>query len=509
MIAPSRAAAYRRFYLYSALSVAVVAISVAGALLLRVGLTSLGFGVRPHDDDASRNVSLAIAILAIALPVGAAHLWLILRSFADPAERSTGVRHQYLNLWVAFGLLIVLFAGQAAFGAQQSGADATIQVSVLAVAAAVSAIAAWWIARTPPESAQPRIRAAVVLMLVSMTVAAFSVANAASGAGGLFQNAAASLSPADPRLGVKAVDFGTLQRYYQEQAFATGLLTAGLALFVWSLGFVWQRRWDGSRDRLGYALLGYGQGALILLVGLGYELAGAARYASDPSRIAAFTSPWSAVAAGALLVDVHATLLLRDRGRNGHPAVATDRLLLAFPALVGLGMAVGGLGLAWRGIVERDVVPGRLPVDDLTQAATLIVIGAAWVPSWLAFDRRTTAGSAVRRFYLFTVVCLALVAGLTSGVILLYNAITTVTGVGASPGAADSGRAALTWIVPTLALAAIFVTHLGLLLRDQRATRAAEAITPAADALVLLLEDVRAGRVSVERAAATIRGPLA
>jgi len=57
-------------------------------------------------------------------------------------------------------------------------------------------------------------------------------------------------------------------------------------------------------------------------------------------------------------------------------------------------------------------------------------------------------------------------------------------------------------------LAFVFAAHLALLLRDQRQTRAT-AVSPAADALVALLEDVRAGRVSVERAALTIRGPLA
>ena len=45
------------------------------------------------------------------------------------------------------------------------------------------------------------------------------------------------------------------------------------------------------------------------------------------------------------------------------------------------------------------------------------------------------------------------------------------------------------------------------LLRDQRLSRAAEAVP--ADPLLALLEEVRAGRVSIERAAATIRGPVA
>jgi hypothetical protein len=485
VIAPSRAAAYRRFYLYSALSVAVIAIAVAAALLLRLGLAALGFGLRVPPDDASRNASLAIALLAVALPVGAAHLWLILRSFTDPAERATGVRHQYLNLWLAFGLLIVLFAGQAALGVTaQDGGDATIQLSVLAVAAVVSA---------------------VIVMLVAMTVGAFSIANAGSGLGGIFQNASAPISSTNSGFGPPepGKNFGGYQRYYQEQAFRTGLLTTGLALLVWSFGFTWQRRWNESRDRLGYGLLFYGVGTVVLLIGAAYELAGAVRYAGDPSRVGAFTSVWSAVAAGALLVATHVTLLLRDRGRNGHPAITTDRLLLAFPALVGLGMAVAGLGFGWHALLERDAVPVDHYADDIAQAAALGLVGLVfYVPAWRAFRARTTADSAVRRFHLFSVVCLALVAGLIGGVIGLYSAITALTGTGDR----DAARTALTWVVPVVALAAIFARHLALLLRDQRQTHAAE-VAPAADPLIALLEDVRAGRVSVERAAETIRRP--
>ena len=502
MIAPSRGAAYRRFYFYSALSVAVIATAVGCAIFLRLALVSLGLGVRPAADEASRNISLAIALIAVALPVAAIHLWLILRSLREPAERSDGIRHQYLNLWIAVALLVVLFAGQAAVGAliQQDSADVTIQVSVLVVAAIVGAIGAWWISRTPPASPHPRVRTAVVVMLVTMAVAVFSVANAASGAGGLFQNARLPAPVIDPSF--RGPPSGFPERF-QEQAVSSGLLMCGLALTVWAFAFSWQRRWPESRDRLGYALIGYGLGTLLVLVGAAFAIAGAIRFTRDVTQVSAFTTAWPPTAAGALLILVHATGLLRDRGRNGHPPVTTTRLLLAVPALVGLGMIVGGLGLAWHAVLERELVPAQVIADDLTQAVTFMAIGAiAYVPSWLAFARRTTAESAVRRFYLFTVVCLALAAGLVSGVIVLYNAITSVARVGEG----DAARTALTWLVPTATLAAIFASHFVLLMRDQRETRTTEP-APAPDTLVALLEDVRAGRVSVERAAATIRGP--
>jgi hypothetical protein len=337
-------------------------------------------------------------------------------------------------------------------------------------------------------------------MLVAVAVAAFSVANAASGAGGLFQSARSPTPQIDS--GFRGLPPGFEERF-QRQAVWSGLLTGGLALAVWALGFAWQRRWPESRDRLGYALLGYGLGMPLFLVGAAFAIAGAIRFARDPAQVGAFTAAWAPAAAGTLLLLVHTTVLLRDRGRNGHPPVTTTRLLLAFPPLVGLGMIVGGLALAWHSVLEREAVPAAHIADDLAQAVALVTIGAlAYAPAWIAFERRTTAESAVRRFYLFTVACLSLVAGLVSGVIVLYNAITSLARVGEG----DAARTALTWLVPAATLAVIFASHLVLLLRDQRQTRAPEPVA-AADPLVALLEDVRTGRVSVERAAASIRGP--
>ncbi len=488
MIAPSRSAGYRRFYLYSALSMAVVASAVAATLLLRVVLLGLS-GLRVSADETSRNVSLAVALLAIALPVGAAHLWSIARSHADPGERSAGVRHQYLNLWVAFGLLVMLFAGQAAFASQvpNTGADVTGQVSLLTVAAIVAAIAAWWISRTPPASPQPRIRSAVVVMLVAMAVAAFSIANAATGAGWLWQNGWLPFTPI---------------QLHQEGAFRSGLLGTGLALLIWSLAFTWQRTWTDSRDRLGYALLGYGIGVTALLIGLAFCANGAISFARDPRQPGPFITAWPGTAAGALLVAVQATLLLRDRGHNGHPPVTTTRLLLAFPAFVGLGSLVAGLGILWRALLERDVVTTARMTDDLVLGAALALIGAAaYLPAWRAFDARSTAESAVRRFYLFTVVCLALAGGLVSAVVIVYNAITALVHVGAP----DAPLTALTAILPAVLLGGVFAAHLRLLLHDQRLTRATEGV--AVEPLVALLEEVRAGRVSVEAAAARLRLP--
>ena len=495
MNAPSRGAAYRRFYLYSALSITVVALAIAAMLLLREALQAAGFGVRSLPGDVSRAVALAVALIAFAVPVGGAHLWLILRSLRDPLEAAAGLRHQFLNLWVAFGLGAELIAGTTLINTvtQSASADVTGPAAIMVVVAAIVAIAVWWIGRTPPASAQHRVRAAVAVMLVSMVVAAFTIANAAAAAGGLF-----SFPYASPQFYARGYDPTSSQLLSLRSSY----LESGFALAIWSFGFAWQRPFRMSRDRLGYALLGHGAGTVLFLIGSAYAIGGAIRFARDAAQAEAFTGAWAPVAAGILLLIVNGVLLLIDRGRNGHPPVTTTRLLLAVSAVVGLGAIVGGLGLGSHALVEREIVAAQHLADDLTQAALLIVIGlAAYTSSWLAFDARATAESAVRRFYLFTVVCLSLIAGLASGVIVLYNTITAIAGVGQ-----DAARTALTWIVPAVTLAVLFAAHLALLLRDQRATRAAEVVTPA-DPLVALLEDVRTGRVSIESAAAKLRAP--
>lgn len=495
MIGASRAAAYRRFYLYSALSVAVIALSAAIALLLREALQAAGFGVRSLPSEASKAIALSAALIAFALPIGGVHGWFILRSLAVPAERASTIRDQFLNLWVGAALIADLFVGVAAINTliQTETRDVTGNVAVMTVAAVVGAIFAWWIGRTPAETLQPRVRVAVVVMIVSMATAAFSLANAAAAAGGLVGNVRSTPPYGGP------FDITV----YRQRTLDSGVLAAGLGLAIWAFAFAWQRSWPATRDRLGYALAGYGSGTALALIGGAYAISGTVRFARDPAQVSALTGPWPALAAGVLLLLVHGAMLVLDRGRNGHPAVTTDRLLLAFPAIVGLGCVVAGVSLGWRALLQPDIPQLADYSDQLLGAAALGLTGlCAYSPSWLGLRRRTTADSAVRRFYLFTVVCLALVAGLVSGVVALYNAITVVAGV----PTADGGRTALSWALPALVLAAVFAAHLMLLLRDQRLTRATDAAVPA-DPLVALLEEVRAGRMSVERAAATIRGP--
>ncbi|HVR88017.1 MAG TPA: hypothetical protein VHG53_00550 [Candidatus Limnocylindria bacterium] len=494
MIAVPRAQAYRRFYLYSALSLAVGAAAVALVLVLRAALQSFGVGPPTLSSDISRSVSLAVAILLFALPVGAAHLFFVRRALADQEERASDIRHQFLSLWTAAALLLELVWGVAAVNVlvYEARPDLTAHLAVIPVAGAVGLVAIWWAARTPPARILWRVRAAIVVMLIAMVVAAFLLGSAASAAGALF-SAPTSFPPLgrgfDPRL-------------FQERTLRSGIFTAIVAFTVWALAFGWQWRWPKMPDRLAYALLGYGVGVALFVIAFAYELSGIVRFAERRSEVGALTAPWAPLAAGALLVLVHGVLLFRDRGRNGHPAIVTTRMLLAIPATVGLAALIGALGVAWHAFVDREVLdPGR----DLTLAAALAVVGLIYPQTWIPFVRRSPPVSAVRRFYLYDVVCLGLIATVVSGVISAYNAFIALGGA----GTAESGRTALSWALPALLLGGVFAIHLRLLLRDHRAIAASAPVAVAApDPLILMLESVRHGRLSVAAAAGELRaGP--
>ena len=470
----TRAGGFRRFYLYSALSIAVLAAALGIGALLNAVLRAAGVGTALGAADLSRTVSLTIAVLAFALPVGGVHLWLIARSLRDPVESGSEARHGYLNAWLLVALVVDLIAGTALISALALPfpSEPAPFIAALVVASAVG-VAAWlWVDTTVPEDTRRRTQAARVAMAVTMIGTTLAMARAEP-----------------PRL----APFLTPDLFAGE--LRAGLVSAAYALVLWTIALLRQWRWRVDRDRALYTLAFYGVGVALVTIAAALEASALIRRADGTASLAAVTALWPALAAGALLVTVHLGLLLADRGRNGHPAVVTDRLVLAFPAAVGLAAALAGIALAW----SRLVLGG-----ELVSAAALVALGGAlYVPAWLALLRhtRTEPQSDVRRFYLFTVVCLALVATVLFGVVSVYNALVAVLLIG-SPNSARDG---LAWLGAALAAGIAFAVHVWLVVRDQRHTRT--TVEPqAADPLVEVLEAVRAGRLSIEDAAVRIRG---
>ena len=491
-------AAYRRFYLYSALSIAVLAVAFGLGGLLSAVLHRLGLGAPAAADELSRSLSLAAAILVFAVPVGGGHLALIVRGLRDPDEAACDGRHRYLNLWLLAACAVELYAGSALISTllMPFGGDAAVAIAALVVATIIGAVAWWWIERTPPHNPRFRTITARIAMLLAMTVAAFAASSAAGSIGGLLFGGWVSTPVTGPGAGRPPFDLpDILQRQVR-----TSLVTLAYALVLWGLALVRQWRWREDRDRAVLFVGLYGLGVTLTLFAGAVELAALVRHQSvgaDLRELRMVTTPLPALGAGTLLLVVHLLLLRADRGRNGHPATATDRILAAFPAVAGLAALVLGASLGWRAIVRGE---------EFWYAAALLGAGTlTHVPCWRALMGLTAdePHSAIRRFALFSIVCLSLVATVVAGVVSVYDALTAALAIGDR----DSARAALEWFGPTGVAAVTFAVHLALLLRDQRRTRA-ESPSVARDDLLDLLDEVRRGVVSPSDAAARIRrGP--
>lgn len=483
--------AYRRFYLYSALSIAVLAAAIAvGSVLSLIGrFAGLGLSA-PTDNDVRLTLSLAVALLLLAIPIGLVHFLLIGRGLADPAERAANVRHSYLNFWIFVALMVDL-AGGTSLAALTVGlgttGDRSIPLAAVLVASAVAVVAWRWRRATPAPGPRWELDAAFAAMVVAMFVAAVQLANAANAAGLLWRGVRTFAPP------VTDADLRTS---------AAGV---AVALIVWAVAARWIWPFRTAAMRIRYLSFAYAIGVAVLAIGAATEIA-ALDAAARRRGIPPITEAWPWLGIGTLLVVLHGGGLLVDRGRNGHPSRTTDRVLVGLPALVGLASLVAAAALLWTTFVDHSLVPGVARDDVRDRIGTAfgpLIVGAALYPApWRAFLRWSDASSAVRRFTVFTIVCLALAGTVVSGAATLFNLFSLVAG---ATGAEVHQRSALTWSVPALLFAAIFAAHLLMYLSDQRVQKAAAPAPSGADPLVLLMEDVAAGRVSAVDAAARAR----
>lgn len=506
-----RAASFRRFYLYSALSIAVLAASFGVAALLSRSLEYAGLALRtPSEEDLRRTVSFALAVLVFAVPVGAAHFALIRRSLADPVEAAADVRHFYLNAWIAFAILVVMSALAAiAQNVLNDSRDVATQSAFLVVAASVG-LAAWrWRERTPAPTRKWEAICGTVALAVAMLVAAVSLAGAVNALALLLVD-----QPAGP--GGPLGPGGRLPPYSGSWAdlHARNLRNAGvytaIALATWAFVARWQWRVPAVPLRRLYLTGAYAGGLAFLSFGAVNEI----EQALTPGvNLRGVSGPWPFLAIGLLVTPLHAAGLWRER--RSWPAAPgyIAQLLAAVPALFGLALLLAGLVMWWQLFVEAVLLGRPSFLGAAQRAAGYTLVGALLFGIGITALARSTRGAPraePRRFYLYTVICLALLATFLMGATTVYNVLVPLLGVTER----GSGDRALQWSVPTLIGAVVFVTHLLVLRRDARADRPPSAIPAppvpafAADPLVALLGDVRAGRVEAADAAARIRAGL-
>ncbi len=501
--------AARRLYLYaaSAISLGVVGLGVFNLLAVLLGeiADSLGARILTDGGSASREqISLAIALVVVGLPVWLIHWWLAERGLRGTDQHAMNDQRSAIRAFhFGFVQLVALSVGIYAaislvawlfglvLGADDQGRRLTDDVAILLVAAPI-----WlyhgWLRNAGLRRARLDGAAAWLTRLYRY--------------GGAFVGLIAFLLGASQAIGtvltvlVGRSDFGAVDDWWQ------GVLASSLATIVVGLAIWWLHWRDASQairdtDAIGEddrdtALRATYFGAVVLvtvanvsvfvagsIAELGRWLLGTADGSGLVAFLESMVGPPLAVLPFAVAGWLHVRYWRREAAGRGRAALASaERLTLHLVGLVGITFLAIGAAQLLGLLLERLIGPGG---DDeffrrqLPWFIAQMLVGAAlWLPAWSAILRRraTTPDAESRaissRAYLYLVVGAALITGVPSAAFVLYRFIDTLLGGGGSRLAPDVA----TPLAVVLVVGLVAAYHGRVLLDDLR--RAPESAKP-------------------------------
>ena len=499
--------AARRLYLYVMSGITLAVIAAGLAILIDVILTGSGILQHPYDQYTSRReqLSQAIAMLVVGVPVWAVHWRLIERGMAPSrperdAERGSTIRAIYLTLVLVVTLAVWVTGAGALVQYLIASADRTLTSTsyvdpVASVSMMVVGLIGWVfhvLVRRRDLSGDPVSGPAAWiprLYLYGVSLAALTLA-----IGALQEFARGTIAP---------VEFD--QGYGRFQVIESGVGAVATAL-VW-LGHWWYvtrlAGGDGwraadervSRTRLAafiltvvaatgfavFATAGFVQGLLAPAIGrLPYDSSEATRLAFGSL---AGAIPWTIAWWGHLR-------WLRREPAVADPLRALHQVRLLTHGMAAVGLTLGAVGLGWLLGLGIDIVfggermtdPNRLPwTFELAQFVPLAVLGLGlWAWQWsrvLArrrLDPEGEADSTIRRAFLYLTLAGSVVAALIGATLILYRLVGTIIGANLTGNAVS----ALSTPIGALIMAAVLLGYHGTLLRADQALR--PAVVPAA-----------------------------
>ncbi len=527
-----------RIYLYV---VALVMLGFAGfglgsllhTLLLNTPLRGY-YETVPAGSELVQTSVLAATALVVALALGGLHYWLIRRDIAaDPGAATGAVRALMLNLAQAIAAGIALFSGASALGQLTRnniyyGGSATT-MSVWLVSTAIFVLLQLERGRSQAAEGAPRTLERLhlyILQILALTagVVATWLSTVGDTITGLFRLVSAIPDPCTdqssrfyiyPYSG-PAGPGGPVPTCAFPQALVgewLGLLWVGLALAT----YIWLARADSPKVlRLIAHGLGFLTGAILAIVGIGmgvrFVLQGA--FGAEALSAQLFVDRYDFIVPlllGGLVLwwyrrqfDAQAEASPLGRLGTNLTLQAIGTLALGVPFYIGVAAIL--YDLVERVVPNGDVADPSRWASDLA----LLLAGAAYPVVALLLRRNTTETAPIgpRR----TVVLAGLAAGALAGAIGLavglYLVITAA--LGSAVGGNWQSQARLAFVVM---LVGAFLTGLNLYrLRTDRRPEAPAApkppAVPPAPGLTIeqVLDDLLAGRVTREQAAAALRG---
>jgi hypothetical protein len=506
----------RRLYVYLLSAISLGVLSTGIWLVLHVLLDSLGIGQgTPIGGSGSdrEQLSLALALIGVGLPVWGVHWWLAERGLRPAAthqdeERGSTIRALYLAgvLAVAFGfgayaatqlireLILAIVGGGTPnfFGNDVGGLLALLLVATVIWAYHVSV-------RRRDTSAGALAGAAAWLPRLYLYGAALvALQLMLTGIAGLVHVIALVALPRADLLDDSSQVFALAEQ-------ASAVIVFGIA---W-LGHWWYAArltadpgWRGSSERDARLRLAYFVGAILISAAavverlaegsravlipvfgatqsIGFEVTG-----SDLVREVAVSLVAAAVWGIAWWLHLqwmHGEALQQD---DAGESASAERLQLH--AVAAVGLAFGAVGLAWLLGIVVDAVLGGTRTAAATglwraELATFVpyaVIGSAvWLWKWsgamrrLAADPTGEAGSIVRRTYLLIALAASVIASIGSLGLILYRLFGSLLGV----SLAGNPVSELSTPIGILLMAVAVAVYHGVAQRRDSAIRAAQA----------------------------------
>lgn len=488
----------KRLYLYlmSGVTLGVLAVGLQFVLVVLFDALGLSRGSYSGFDPNSnaQQLSLAAALVGVGLPVWAIHWWLVERGLRPAAaqaeqERASGVRALYLTLTLSVllavgasaaaellrGLFQQMFGTSADFGTPDSAAGlATVVVTGLAWGYHVSV-------RRRDMRVGPLTGAAAWLPRFYLYSAALGgLFSGLSAVEGLLRTLGDALLPTSD---------AAFNQPGQDGFMAASLAPILVGGVVW-LGHWWyagrlvgDTGWRGASERPAKLRLAYFVTVVVVAAFSVIRLAAAALTAGLAPVLGA-TSPFGealtgrdlARAGGVALVSalpwaiawwLHRRSLNREATASEDPGRAAVAVRLDEHANAVVGLAFGGVGLAWLlGLLVDLLAGGDRTTSDLwrgelsTFAPMALVGSGVWLWWWRriqarhAGDAPAEASSTVRRSYLLIVLAATVISSLSSTALILYRLFGTMLGanLGGNPASELSTPIGALVVAATIAL---------------------------------------------------------
>ncbi|HEV2239254.1 MAG TPA: DUF5671 domain-containing protein [Ktedonobacterales bacterium] len=528
-----------RLYLYI---VAIVMLGFAGfglggllhTLLLKTPLRGQ-YETAPAGAELVQTSVLAITALVVALALGGLHYWLIRRDIAtDPTAAGGAVRALLLNLAQAVAAIFALFTGSSALYdltlSPNSYNRGTLALPFTFWLVSTLIVVALQLERGRGQAAEGAPRNIERLHLYFLQLLALLAgvigtwaATLSDSITGLFYAAGAIPNPCSdqqsrfylpPYYGPPGINEPRPVCDFPQALGGEWLAALWVALVI--VAYIWLARRDPPYVlRVLAHALGFLTGAIVAIVGIGEGASFALRVAFGVEEASAVTLATRLAFVATLLLGGLALWWYRRQLEVGAAASPLGRqgtdLTIQAISTVALGVPFYlGVTFLLRDLVERVVPSGNVPApDQVASDLAILIAGVAYPVVALLLRRNTTATAPIgpRR----TVVLAGLAAGALVGAIGLAVGLYQVISAALGSPLGDSWQvsARLAFIV---VLVGAFLTGLNLyrLLTDRRpeppaAPKPAPAPAAPAGSIERVLDDLVAGRITREQAAAALR----